>query len=421
VDIILGGNPVNPEEQKKVIELGGLHVLGTERHESRRIDNQLRGRAGRQGDSGSSQFYVSMEDDLMRIFGSDRMKNIMTRLGVPEDMPIENGMISKSIEAAQRKVEGHNFDIRKHLLDYDDVLNKHREVIYKRRKGILGHEDIGVLGKKEEGDLGNKDMGILGYGDIEREEKEKKTLKEVILGMVEGEIEQMVLFHTAAEDEKAWNIQEIYEVASTIFPIAPAERKEVETLRQGAGSKIEDATARTKIIEYLFELAKKAYDDQEAKIKANSGDEKLMRQIEVGLYLRSIDTLWIEHLEAMDHLRHGIGLRGYGQRDPLVEYKKESYRMFNELLNLINKQIVYSIYKVGFAQALAPSLMERGNMNFQAPAKEMAKGAGFAGAEVNRNQAIVKEKSKDAAGKKIGQNDPCTCGSGKKYKKCCGK
>ena len=308
VDIILGGNPPNQEEANKVRDLGGLLVIGTERHESRRIDNQLRGRSGRQGDPGATQFYESLEDDLMRIFGSDRVKGLMERLGLPEDMPIENKMVSKSIESAQRKVEGHHFDIRKHLLEYDDVLNKHREVIYRKRKEIL-------------------EMPL----------NDAAAMRIRALELVETEIEQVVLFHTSSEDEATWNLEEIYEVASTIFPIKPEARVKLGDLRQTAGSKIQDAHARTKIIEYLTSLAEKAYDT----IDPGPQQRELFVGAVRGLMLRSIDTVWVEHLDAMEHLRTGIGLQGYGQRDPLVEYKREAFRMFNELMQLINKQIAY--------------------------------------------------------------------------------
>jgi len=415
VDIILGGNPPDKEEQKKVIALGGLHVLGTERHEARRIDNQLRGRSGRQGDPGSSQFYVSMEDELMRIFGSERMKRIMETLGVPEDLPIENRIIAKSIESAQRKVEGHNFDIRKHLLEYDDVLNKHREVIYKKRRKIL---------EAEEQEDKEKEETKFPRENLVPWETKPQSNREMILEMVEQEIEQVVLFHTASDEEKDWNLEEIYEVISTIFPIPKEARIKMDDLRRWAGDRAHDAAVRTRIIEYLMEQAKKAYDELERKI----GDQKIMREIEKGILLRSVDTLWIEHLEAMDYLRYGIGLRGYGQRDPLVEYKKEAYQMFQELLNLIQKQVVYSIYKVGFAVEMAPSLMERSNITFQAPAKEMEKGRnGFAKVGKEKSQRVVSEKLRDQFGKKIGRNDPCPCGATKldgrpvKYKHCHGR
>jgi preprotein translocase subunit SecA len=414
VDIILGGNPASQEEAGQVRAAGGLHVIGTERHESRRIDNQLRGRAGRQGDPGSSQFYVSMEDDLMRIFGSDRMKRIMETLGVPEDMPIENRMIGKSIESAQRKVEGHNFDIRKHLLDYDDVLNKHREVIYRKRREVL---ELLLIKSESETNKSESDKLVL---EENSSKPKSNSLKSMILEMVEDEIEQVVLFHTASDQENNWNLEEIYEVANTIFSIPIDARIKMDDLRHWAGDKAHDAAVRTAIIEYLVEQAKKAYASLEEQIASVTKDEKAIHQVEQGIILRSIDTLWIEHLEAMDHLRHGIGLRGYGQRDPLVEYKKESYRMFHELLNLINKQIVYSIYKVGPATEMAPSMMEKAkNVTFQAPAKEMQKGIGFGTEEVSKSHEPAKVR--DESGNKVGRNDLCPCGSGKKYKKCHGK
>ena len=382
VDIILGGNPADPEEAKKVRELGGLHILGTERHESRRIDNQLRGRAGRQGDPGSSQFYLSLEDDLMRIFAGDRLKGLMTRFNMPEDMPIENKMVSRSLESAQRRVEGRNFDIRKHLLDYDDVLNKHREVIYKKRRDILAAEDS----------------------------------KTKVLEMVEDEIEQVVLFHTASEQEGDWNLEEIYEVVGTIFPTPPEARIKMDDIKRWAGDKMHDAAVRTRIIEYLMELARAAYENLEKRIseqaeKINQDGEKIMRQIEKAMALRAIDSLWVDHLSAVDYLRTGIGLRGYGQHDPLVEYKKETYRMFQELMHLINREVVYNVYKVGLETKTAPSLLQRQGVRMSAPAKE---------GDSRNTPSDIKTKPRTAEGEKIGRNDPCPCGSGKKYKRCCG-
>ncbi|MCX6740384.1 MAG: preprotein translocase subunit SecA [Candidatus Parcubacteria bacterium] len=381
VDIILGGNPPDSEEAEKVRALGGLHVIGTERHEARRIDNQLRGRAGRQGDQGSSQFFVSLEDDLMRIFGSDRIKSLMTTLKVPEDMPIENGFISKSLEKAQRKVEGNNFDIRKHLVEYDDVMNKHREVIYGKRKEVL---------------------------EISENFKTDVVLRQRIFEMIEAEIEQIVIFHCAGDNERNWNIKEIYETCTTIFPIDDIDKIELQEIRKTAGSKAEDAHARTKIINHLIALAVKAYDNLEQKIN----DPSLMKIIEKAILLQSIDNFWIFHLESINHLRTGIGLRGYAQLDPLVEYKREAYRLFNELLNNIQKQVVYSIFKVGMVQKMAPGLIDKAK-EFSGAAKEMNKGSVY-GDEGNRTQQVVKKRSE------VGRNEPCPCGSGKKYKKCCG-
>jgi preprotein translocase subunit SecA len=384
VDIILGGNPPIPSEAAEVKAAGGLFVLGTERHESRRIDNQLRGRSGRQGDPGESQFFVSLEDDLMRIFAGDRIKRLMETMGIPEDMPIENRIVSRSIEAAQKKVEGHNFDIRKYLLEYDDVLNKHRETIYRKRREVL------------------------------KSEKDER-LKKDILEMVEREIERVVLFHTALPDEKEWNLEEIYESIGTMFAIPADGRLKLDDIRSQAGGKKEDAEARTKIIVYLMALAEKEYEALEKRVAEATGNPDFIKEIEKGIILRSIDTLWVEHLEAMDALKTGIGLRGYGQRDPLVEYKKESYRMFSELLELIDKQVVYNIFKVGVVRTPTKSLLERQGVSVSAPEKGGANAATptrFAGAPARREPG--------GGGGKVGRNDPCPCGSGKKYKKCCG-
>ncbi|MDP2708478.1 MAG: preprotein translocase subunit SecA [bacterium] len=409
VDIILGGSSADPElaEQQKVIQAGGLHIIGTERHESRRIDNQLRGRAGRQGDPGSSQFYVSMEDDLMRIFGGDKMKNLMATLKVPEDLPIENGMVSRSIESAQQKVEGNNFDIRKHLVEYDDVINKHRETIYKKRREILELAE-------------SKDSTA-----VASPSEDERTLSSIILEMIENEIEQAVIFHTAAESAKDWNVKEIYQVTSTIFNVEYKLKEELTALIKD-GDKLDKVRARTKIIEHLISLAKANYE----KITKLAGEAGVnWAQVEKSVLIRSIDMLWVEHLEAMDHMRRGIGLRGYGQRDPLIEYKKEAYILYNELNNLIQKQVAYSIFKVAdLGNFAAPSLTMR-PQNYIAPAKTMDKNTGSfsafksGGDDKKKNEAVdmVHEKVKDAEGQKVGRNDPCPCGSGRKFKKCCGK
>jgi len=406
VDIVLGGvepekNDSNHESWKKdhdrVLEAGGLHVIGTERHESRRIDNQLRGRAGRQGDAGSSQFYVSMEDDLMRIFGGDRMKNIMTTLRVPEDMPIENKIISKSIESAQRRVEGNNFDIRKHLVEYDDVINKHRDAIYRRRKNILN------LFSSE------KTVNISKLGNS-------------VLSMVESEIETVVSFHTASDESSEWNIDEIFQIISTIYPVSE-DLKKILNGFVSSDSKIDKAVARTKIIEHLFSIAKDKYTKiTEAAFRYGL----LWSDVEKSVLLRSIDNLWIEHLDAMSSMRQGIGLRGYGQRDPLVEYKKEAYYLYNELNQLIQKEVVYSIYKIGGTEDVVsdgfqtPSPMDRGK-NFKTPQKGTStQFESLSSGSKKTNTDLVKEKLKNEDGDKVGRNDPCPCGSGKKYKKCCG-
>jgi preprotein translocase subunit SecA len=425
VDIMLGGKePVHTafavnataeesaehrqwrEEHDKILALGGLHVIGTERHESRRIDNQLRGRAGRQGDPGSSQFFVSMEDDLMRIFGGDRMKSIMTTLKVPEDMPIENRLITKSIESSQKRVEGNNFDIRKHLVEYDDVINKHREMIYRRRKEIL-RANSRVLTENFP-------------------EKDKVILSRIILKMVENEIESVISFHTAAEEMQNWNLDEIYQVITTIFTVDDKFKADFSKFT-GETPKLDKALARTEIIEHLKKISENKYAEiieKADKLGINWPD------VEKSVLIRSIDSLWVEHLDAMSSLRQGIGLRGYGQRDPLVEYKKEAYLLFNELNSLINKEVVYSIYKIGdinnisVEQLAGPGLLHRATQ-FSAPAKTaVSKSSDLAQnlkSDYTRDGDMVKAKVKNDFGEKIGRNDLCPCGSGKKYKKCCGK
>jgi preprotein translocase subunit SecA len=406
VDIILGGNPPDPEEQKRVKEAGGLHVLGTERHEARRIDNQLRGRAGRQGDPGSSQFYVSAEDDLMRIFGGERMQKIMNTLKVPEDTPVENKIVSRSIESAQKKVEGNNFDIRKHLVEFDNVINKHREAIYGRRLEILrlAEEKSEEVTAEQEG----------GYSD----------LSQIVLDMVENEIEQLVAFHTGGEDINNWDIDKIYQAVSTIFPVKEKLKEDLAEHAGGDNKKLDKARVRTMIIEHLMKLAAGNYEEIKKQFE-QAGLGVSWSSIEKSVLLRSIDTLWVEHLEAMDHLRRGVGLRGYGQRDPLIEYKRESYRLFNELNDMIQKQVVYSIYKLSAIDSsfgdtfAAPTLAERAK-RFQAPSKTMNSYSGADTSSGTTTTTVNISKPKNEQGEKVGRNDPCPCGSGKKYKKCCG-
>ena len=295
----MAGRGVDIKLEEGVVELGGLHIIGTERHEARRIDNQLRGRSGRQGDPGSSQFFVSLEDDLMRIFGGDRIKNLMERLKVPEDQPIENKIISKAIESAQAKIEGFNFDARKHVLEYDDVVNKQREVIYKKRKEVLKSED----------------------------------LKPQILEVIRNEIKRIVEFHTQGYADN-WNYKEISEVIKSIFPIKIDDLE--KTLR--------DFQSPEQMSDYLINLAESAYQEKEKEI-----EEKNMRQIEKFIFLRNIDILWMEHLDNLEHLRDSVRLRAYGQKDPLVEYKNEGHRLFQKLLAAIQSGLVNTIYKVSLA------------------------------------------------------------------------
>jgi len=395
VDIILGGNPPDKEQSQKIKELGGLYVIGTERHESRRVDNQLRGRAGRQGDPGETEFYLSTDDDLMRIFAGDRIKSIMKTLKVPEDTAIEHKTLNKVIESAQKKVEGFHFDSRKHLLEYDDVLNRHREVIYKKRREVL---DV-YQNQKDSADA---------KAVVDKEEKyEGKTLRNLIFEMIEGEVENFVSFHTNGEDSKKWNMKEIYETAVTIFPVSGDEKEKLLSLNTSGEEKLDDVKARTEMIEYLMQIARIKYEEI---LVSRLEDKKMIIEIEKQIMIRSIDNLWIDHLVAVDYLRTGIGLRGYGQRDPLVEYKKETYQMFNQLLAFIQKEVVYSIYKVGLGLQVAPSVMEKSKM--------ILKGAEKTSVEKKEN---VSNKPRNEEGDKVGRNDDCPCGSGKKYKKCCGK
>jgi len=396
VDIILGGNPPLEAEQAAVRELGGLHVIGTERHESRRIDNQLRGRAGRQGDPGSSQFYVSTDDDLMRIFGGDRMKGLMKTLNVPADVPIENKMISKSIESAQKKVEGNNFDIRKHLVEYDDVINKHRTAIYKRRREIL---------EIAEGIKNNESA------------ETPRELEDIILEMVKAEISLVANFHLASDNIADWNLKEIYETLKTIWPLESAWLEKITELTKSGQAKDK---IREEIILALNSEAQLKY----AKLRENFTKTNLnFKEVEKGILIRAIDENWVEHLETVDYLRRGIGLRGYGQRDPLVEYKKEAWRLYQELNGLINRNVVYSIFKTGDALMMTASQdlkmfadQPKAKLEFSGAQKEMQRQA-----EARNTLDLVHEKVKDESGEKVGRNDPCPCGSGKKYKQCHGK
>jgi len=359
VDIVLGGKPEGRnqdewlQEHNEVINLGGLHIIGTERHEARRIDNQLRGRAGRQGDPGSSRFYVSLEDDIMKRFGGDRVKGLMEWAGMGEDTPIENRLVNRSIEGAQVKVEGYNFDIRKHLVEYDDVINQQREIIYGERRKILSGAD----------------------------------LKANILSMVADEVRSIVASHIGDERSEE-TISDLLTEASTIFPL-PSELDAGALVQMKPGQ----------IEERLIEQAESVYDQKEQELNADN-----MRMLERLLMLRIIDSLWVEHLTEMDYMRHGIGLQAVAQRDPLVAYKREGAIQFNSLMDTIYHDVVHSIFHVNLTRQPAGR---------RAPTAKMVASRGD---DTPKQAQPVK-----AAGKKIGRNDPCPCGSGKKYKYCCGK
>ncbi|MCX5887130.1 MAG: SEC-C metal-binding domain-containing protein [Proteobacteria bacterium] len=337
----------------------GLHIVGTERHEARRIDRQLRGRSGRQGDPGSSRFFLSLEDDLLRIFGSERISSVMDKLGIQEDEPIEHNLITRAIENAQKKVEGHNFDIRKHLLEYDDVMNKQREVIYEQRSKVL-----------QGGNL-------------------KEGIEEIVEEMVDTIVSSYAEEKSHPED---WDITGL---KNAVF-------KQFSFPLQLNAQDLESLT-RDSLKEMLLTRAREIYQRKEVEF-----GEETLRQIEKMVYLQVIDNLWKEHLLGMDHLKEGIGLRGYGQRDPLQEYKKEGYDMFLELVENMKKETVEKLYMVQLAreEMMVPTPAFRPQQFILSRGEE---------AEPSKPQTVVRE------GKKVGRNEPCPCGSGKKYKKCCGR
>jgi preprotein translocase subunit SecA len=350
-DIVLG---------EGVTDLGGLHILGTERHESRRIDNQLRGRSGRQGDPGSSRFYLSLEDDLLRIFGSERISSIMERLGMEEGEPIEHALISRGIENAQRKVEGHNFDIRKHLLEYDDVMNKHREIIYSLRKDILDGHGLG----------------------------------EIIEGMIDEKVAALVeKWIDPKEHSENWEIQSLTDNISRLFgfrlKIGP------EDIGEEAfdGLKWEDLT------DLVGEQVRSAYQQK----KKLFGKEDL-EQLERFVILQIIDNQWVAHLQDMEHMKEGIGLRGYGQLDPLKEYQKEGFALFEELMDRIREETLNTLFRIQLVRQRPEEIPRKKKKSLQ-----LSHGG-------DESQPVTIRRKE----KKIGRNAPCPCGSGKKYKKCCG-
>ncbi len=398
VDIILGGEtPVNADgsdkrgtkewddwekKHKEVLDFGGLYVIGTERHESRRIDNQLRGRSGRQGDPGKSRFYVALDDDIMRLFGGDSIAGLMTRFNMPEDVPLEHPIVSRAIEQAQGKVEGFNFDRRKQLVEYDDVLNKQREIIYERRRKVL-----------------------------ESMKKEGSSLREDIVENIENSVSQVVLASELTSEGRS-PVEKIISDFSTIIPFDEGSQKELAKQLESVPS----IEART---DFLVNLVKKMYESREKQVGGQT-----MRQIENFVTLSVIDNLWMDHLDAVDNLREGIGLRAYGQKDPLVEYKNEAFRMFETLINGIADEIAHRIFKV---QVAVPE-HEHEHVHEQPAGGELGADEAPKRQTANRPQttaqvptpssAVVGSPSAVSGKKKLGRNDPCWCGSGKKYKKC---
>ncbi len=414
VDILLGGNPeglardelrrrgedlteVDPElwaktlrkwqevvaeDKKKVLELGGLHVIGTERHEARRIDNQLRGRSGRQGDPGSSRFYVSLQDDLMRRFGGQNVANLMERFGVDDGIPIEAGIVSKSIENAQTKVEGHNFDIRKHLLKYDDVINQQREVTYAERRRILT----------------------------------SSSLRESIQKLVDTYLSGLVLEFTADDDPDVWDLAALHSAVRTILPLPP-------TLTSNSWANI----APDQLEDQILQLAEREYEEMEQKLGSD-----FMRWWEKAVMLQTLDTLWVRHLTALDALRQGIGLRAYGQQDPLVSFQKEAFEMYNQLKAVVQEEVVRKIYHPELAGVAPPTQQPAEEADRVESAARMRWGglrardlqavhpnARTAGEMEATTPGGTKQAPEPVRVKKLpGRNDPCWCGSGKKYKQC---
>ncbi|MFZ5982294.1 MAG: preprotein translocase subunit SecA [Patescibacteria group bacterium] len=364
-------------------ELGGLYILGTERHEARRIDNQLRGRAGRQGDPGVSQFFISLEDELMRRFGGDKLYKMMDTLGLPEDQPIQNAIISRSIENAQSKIEGFNFDIRKHVLEYDDVMNKQREVVYKKRKEIL----------------------------------ESQNVKNIIFDNIQEELENMISGNLA-EDENDWEMQSLQGKISQVFPLEKEAGFEMESIKND--KKLGTPEKIAALSEAVFQKLKEAYNRKEQEI-----GEAQMRLAERMVCLRTIDTLWMSHLDEIDYLRDSVGLRGYGQRDPLIEYKREAFQMFSFLLENIRQTIVSTIFRIASVSAAGTS-EEQKNLSFRG-AEEQEQFASISGQKPVRNASQSEAGRPIVNENKVGRNDPCPCGAKKadgtpiKYKHCCGK
>ncbi len=361
-EILENYNKVCSEEKDRVIAAGGLHILGTERHESRRIDNQLRGRAGRQGDPGSSRFYLSLEDDLMRIFGADRIQGIMSRLGMEEGVPIEHGLVTRAIENAQKKVEGHNFDIRKHLLEYDDVLNKQREVVYNQRRDVLKGE----------------------------------ASKEQVLEMAEDLVEDIVGRYSDKElHPSEWDLAGLGEAFYHQFNLR---------LEFKAGE--EESLSTEGLSETAHQRVLQTYEDKEKRF-----GEPMLRQLEKIIMLQTIDSLWKDHLLNMDHLKEGIGLRGYGQKNPLQEYQKEGFDMFEEMVRRKEEDVVQKLFTVELARESVAREIE-----IEQPRPQRM--------VLSHGEEAVPERPSGPAkrdGEKVGRNDPCPCGSGKKYKRCHGK
>ncbi len=384
VDIILGGSPPDKPEKMtqekwkqskdflawekdhgKVVAAGGLHVIGTERHESRRIDNQLRGRSGRQGDPGSTKFYLSLDDDIMRIFGGDQIKGLMNRLSLPDDQPIENSLISRAIEQAQVKVEGFHFDARKQTVEYDDVANQEREIIYKLRKRILSSE----------------------------------SLKEEVTRKLTQQIDKIILMSWPEFDEKP----DMERVAVELSEIIPFD----DSSRQNIKKQMEEIHDKEKLSEFMKKVLTDSYEAREKQIGNST-----MREIERFAYLGALDRHWIEHIDHIDGLREAVRMRGVGQRDPLVEFKNEAFTLFESLVERIDNELSLRIFRIGIAQAPNEIPLATAITN-----ADLTDNIGLIDSATAKLNKIAKNGSQKAT-KKVGRNDPCWCGSGKKFKHC---
>ncbi len=374
---------------------GGLAILGTERHEARRIDNQLRGRAGRQGDPGESQFFVSMEDELMRLFGGDRLKAMMKRLNVPDDVPLENSMVSRSIESAQKKVEGRNFDIRRHVVQYDDVMNKHREIMYKRRQKLL--EKIAA---EQNPELVKSDAS--------------DSLHDEILQMLKREIAGLTEEHLSGIDPENWTTEKLREALGAMHPELERGIGTVDLASQGSS---DDAAKLTESLVLSFYEKKCAHFGPD-----------LVRRAEQIIVLQAIDTHWMDHIDAMAHLREQVAFSGYAQRDPLIEYQDQGFQMFQKLLATIAQTTIRTLLQVDFAQfGVQQVQMQAEPENLQTNASEIEGQLTAGSANINLNELGKRKNSPNPnpnpqpSVPRTGRNDPCPCGSGKKYKKCHGK
>ncbi len=385
VDIVLGGNPPDEREAEEVREAGGLAVIGSTRHEARRIDNQLRGRSGRQGDPGSSQFYVSLEDDLMRVFGGERVQNLLDKFDFPEEQAIESGMVSRAIEEAQSKVENMHFDMRKHLLEYDQVLNKHRQETYRRRDQLLHM----------------------------RNEDAEETLRDYF----ERWAKQTLTMHASGTHTHAWNVEELYEDLRALVAVPDDAHKQLYDIanREEPPENIHDQ---------LYHYMMGVWDEAMSQKREQLGEEQF-QQVTRQTLLQTLDFLWVDHLTMMDHLRDSVRLRAYGQRDPLVEYKREGHQLYQDFVSTFEQEAVKNVMKIEPAgtdmwqNIYGSAIRTRGSV----PGFEGAEGgAGQQGAQQGGQQAQpAQPAATDEEGEKVGRNDPCPCGSGKKYKKCHGR